>query len=70
MNTYYIRYNTQHGESNLVWRIIENKKETLVKDFSIHTVVTGGSTIENGIQKWNVVCKGNMQVINDIAYIK
>lgn len=70
MNTYYIRYNTQHGESNLVWRVIENEKEILVKDFCIDTTVTGGSTMENGIQKWNVMCKGTMQIIDDIAYIK
>lgn len=27
MNKYHIRYNTKHGESDLVWRIIENGKE-------------------------------------------
>lgn len=70
MNKYHIRYNTQHGESNLVWRIFEDEKEYLVKNFYIAVPMFGESTIENGIQKWNVACKGIMQIIDDIAYIK
>jgi hypothetical protein len=69
MNKYHIRYNTQHGESDLVWRVIENGKEYLVKNFYITVPMQGESTIENGIQKWNVVCEGTMNIKDDVAYI-
>jgi hypothetical protein len=69
MNKYYIRYNTQHGESDLVWRVIENGKEYLVKNFYITVPMQGESTIENGIQKWNVVCEGSMNIKDEVAFI-
>lgn len=69
MNTYHIRYNTQHGESDLVWRIFENGQEHLVKNFQILVPMYGESTIENGIQKWNVACQGNMIIKDGIAVI-
>jgi hypothetical protein len=70
MNTYHLRYNTKHGESNLVWRIFENGKEHLVQDFYITVPMTSESTIEDNIQKWNVMCKGFMTIKDNIAYIK
>jgi len=69
MNTYHIRYNTQHGESDLVWRIFENGQEHLVKNFQILVPMYGESTIENGIQKWNVACQGHMVIQDDVAVI-
>ena len=54
----------------MVWRIFEDGKEHLVKNFYITVPMFGESTIENGIQKWNVACEGTMQIIDDIAYIK
>ena len=69
MNKYHIRYNTQHGESDLVWRIFENGQEHLVKNFKILVPMYGESTIENGVQKWNVACQGNMIIKNAIAVI-
>ena len=70
MNQYYIRYNTNHGDSDLVWRIFENGVEHLVKEFYIEVPVFGKSTIEHGIQKWNVSCEGVMRIEDDIAYIE
>lgn len=69
MNTYHIRYNTQHGETDLVWRIFENGQEHLVKNFKIMVPMYGESTIENGIQKWNVTCKGHMVIQDGVAVI-
>ena len=69
MNTYHIRYNTKHGESDLVWRIFENGQEYLVKNFQILVPMYGESTIENGIQKWNVACQGHMVIQDDVAVI-
>ena len=69
-NKYYIRYNTKHGESDLVWRIFENGVEHLVKNFHIEVPMYGESTMEHGVQKWNVACEGYMTIINNIAYIK
>jgi hypothetical protein len=69
MNTYHIRYNTQHGQSDLVWRIFENGQEHLVKNFQILVPMHGESTVENGVQKWNVACQGNMIIKDGIAVI-
>jgi hypothetical protein len=69
-NKYYIRYNTKHGESDLVWRVFENDVEHLVKNFRIEVPMFGESTVEHGIQKWNVACEGYMTIIDNIAYIK
>ena len=69
MNTYYIRYNTQHGESDLVWRIFENGQEHLVKNFQVLVPMYGASTLEHGIQKWNVCCQGYMHITDGVAVI-
>ena len=69
MNKYYIRYNTKHGESDLVWRVFENGQEHLVKGFQILVPVYGESTLEHGIQKWNVACQGHMVIQDNIAII-
>ena len=69
MNTYHIRSNTQHGQSDLVWRIFENDQEHLVKNFQILVPMYGDSTVENGVQKWNVACQGNMIIKDGIAVI-
>jgi hypothetical protein len=69
MNTYHIRYNTKHGESDLVWRIFENGQEYLVKSFQILVPVYGESTVEHGVQKWNVACQGHMTITDNVAVI-
>jgi hypothetical protein len=69
MNTYYIRYNTQHGETDLVWRIFENGQEHLVQNFHINVPTCGEVTLENGMQKWNVSCQGYMSINDGIAII-
>jgi hypothetical protein len=69
MPTYHIRYNTAHGETDLVWRIFEDGVEHLVRDFQITVPMHGASTVENGIQKWNVECQGIMHLRDGVAYI-
>ena len=69
MNKYHIRFNTKHGDSDLVWRIFENDVEHLVKDFRINVPMFGESTTEFGVQKWNVACHGFMKIKDDIAII-
>lgn len=69
-NKYYIRYNTKHGESDLVWRVFENDVEHLVRNFRIEVPMYGESTMEHGIQKWNVACDGYMTIVDGIAHIK
>jgi hypothetical protein len=68
-NHYHIRYNTKHGESDLVWRVFENGVEHLVKQIEILTPVYGESTIEHGIQKWNIACDGVMTITDGKAVI-
>lgn len=69
MNEYLIRFNTHHNGSPLVWRVIENGVEHLVKDFEITTPVSAVDSLENGVKKWNVGCKGTMRIVDDVAYI-
>ena len=70
MNKYYIRYNTKHGKTNLVWRIIENGKEILAEHLDIKVPVTDECTFENGIQKWNICCTGKLTITDGKAEIK
>ena len=69
MHTYHIRYNTHHGASGLIWRVFEDGHEYLVRDFEITVPTRGASTLENGVQKWNVECQGRMTLRDDVAYI-
>jgi len=69
MNKYLIRYNTQHADSDLVWRIFENRSEHLVRAFVITVPIYSESSLDNGIQKWNVACDGVMEIVDNIAYI-
>ena len=69
MSKLYIRFNTKHGDSDLVWRVFENEVEHLVKDFLITVPMRGESTVENGITKWNVACEGTLKIVDNIAYI-
>jgi hypothetical protein len=50
--------------------VFENGQEYLVKNFRIETPMYGESTMENGIQKWNVCCQGFMTIDKDVAIIK
>jgi hypothetical protein len=70
MNKYLIRYNTQHADSDLVWRIFENGSEHLVRAFVITVPIYSESSQDNGIQKWNVACTGVMKIVDNIAYIE
>jgi len=70
MNKYHIRYNTQHAESNLVWRIFENGSEHLVEAFYINVPLYSDTTVENGVKKWNVACEGIMRIVDNVAYIE
>jgi hypothetical protein len=69
MNKYYIRYNTKHGDSNLIWRVFENGSEFLVRNIDIRVPVFGESTVEHDIVKWNIACTGNMTIVDDVAII-
>ncbi len=70
MNSYYIRYNTKHGEGSLVRRVFENGVEHLVEQIDIRVPVYGEKTIEHGIDKWNIACKGCMRIVNNVAIIE
>ena len=70
LSKFYIRFNTKHGDSDLVWRVFEGEQEHLVKDFLITVPMRGESSIENGVVKWNVCCEGTLKIIDDVAYIQ
>lgn len=67
---YIIRYNTNNnGDTNKIWRIINNNKEILVKDIKINVPSCTETTIENKIVKYNITCSGNLVLQNNIAII-
>lgn len=68
MNRYHIRFNVRHGEHGSideVWRVFENGHEYLAKKLQINVPVFDETTIENGIERWNVCCVGNMVIDAD-----
>ncbi len=69
MNKYYIRFNTKHGESDLVWRVFENGSEMLVRNIDIRVPTIGESTMEGDVVKWNIACQGNMIIVDGVAII-
>ena len=69
MNKYYIRFNTKHGESDLVWRVFENESEVLVRNIDIRVPTIGESTMEGDVVKWNIACQGSMTIVNGVAII-
>ena len=69
MNKYYIRYNTKHGDSDLIWRVIENGSEVLVHNIDIRVPVRGESTLEGDVVKWNIACSGQMTIQDGVAVI-
>lgn len=69
MSKFYIRFNTKHGDSDLVWRVFEDEVEHLVKDFLITVPMRGEATLENGVTKWNVTCEGTLKIVDNVAYI-
>jgi hypothetical protein len=61
MNKYCIRFNKSRGKEGRgtvdhVWRVFENNKEYLVKNFKLN--VTSESEKELNSEDWNVVCYG------------
>lgn len=65
MNKYSIRFNKSRGMPNRgskdhVWRIFENEKEFLFKNFKLN--VESFSEKEKNSEDWNVVCYGVMVI--------
>lgn len=57
-----IRFNTKALEGDtLVWRIIINGNEYLASGFSISGYVEDVKSLENGVTKYNVGCKGRVR---------
>jgi hypothetical protein len=69
MNKYHIRFNTQHNNTGLVWRIFENNQEHLVSHLQISVPVSDIVTNEHGVTKWNIYCEGTMTIKDKVAYI-
>jgi hypothetical protein len=69
MKKYWIRYNTQHGNSDLVWRIIYDSEEVLVKNIKLKVPSFSDTTIENNIVKYNIACYGKLTIENNEATI-
>lgn len=70
MNKYHIRFNHDHNDTGLVWRVFENGVEHLVKSINIVAPVFDELTVENGVTKWNICCHGYMTITNNVAVIR
>ena len=65
MNKYKIRFNKSRGQVGRgtvdnVWRVFENGKEYLFKNFKLN--VASQSEIDESGNDWNVVCQGVMTI--------
>ena len=65
MNKYKIRFNKSRGQVGRgtvdhVWRVFENGKEYLFKNFKLN--VASQSEIDESGNDWNVVCYGVMTI--------
>jgi len=69
MKKYHIRFNTKHGDTDLVWRIFEDGKEHLVRHLQINVPCHDESTVEDGVIKWNICCHGEMMLHDGKAFI-
>ena len=72
LNTYYIRYNVEAGSSKERWRLVENEVQYLVSDIIISGYVkTTSKWHKESLQhKGHIVCEGNCEIIDGVAYIK
>jgi len=70
VNTYLIRFNHNHNGSGLVWRVFENGQEHQVEHVKILVPVLDQVTVENGVEKWNLCCRGYMTLENGVAVIR
>jgi hypothetical protein len=53
-----IRYNTKHGDSDLVWRVFIDGVEHLASNLEITGDIYTEKTIEDGVTKFNIACEG------------
>lgn len=58
MSKFLIRYNTKHGESDLVWRIFEDGVERCASVLRIEVPMWSEASLEGEVTKWNVACEG------------
>jgi len=70
MNKYSIRFNKSRGMEGRgtvdhVWRIFENGKEFLFKNFVLE--VSSFSEKEENSEDWNVACSGYMKINRDTS---
>jgi hypothetical protein len=70
VNTYHIRFNHNHNDSGLVWRVFENGQEHLVRHVKILASLFDQVTVEDGKEKWNLCCYGYMTITDDVATIR
>jgi murein L,D-transpeptidase YcbB/YkuD len=70
MNNFRIRFNKTRGNPGRgtrdhVWRVFENDKEYLFKNFSLE--VDSKSEIDPSGVDWNVVCEGYLHIDRDTS---
>lgn len=66
-----IRFNKKRTGDHDAWRVFEDDKQHLVANFVASDVeLVSNSTFEEGEQKWNVCCVGEVKIVNGNAYIR
>jgi hypothetical protein len=70
MNKYSIRFNQSRGQpgrgtADHVWRVFENGKEYLFKNFKLN--VSSSSEKDPDNDNWNVTCEGYMTIDRDTS---
>ena len=70
MNKYHIRFNHDHNGSGQVWRVFENGVPHLATGIKIVAPVFDETTVENGVEKWNLCCYGYLTLEDGVAVIR
>jgi len=65
-----IRFNTKHGNSNLVWRIFQDGVERCASGVNIKVPSWSESSLEGDVKKWNLACLGVAVWTGDEVLIK
>jgi hypothetical protein len=55
-----IRFNTNVGDGELVWRVIADDQEFLASGIEIHGYMYGEASFVNGARKLNIACDGKI----------
>lgn len=65
-----IRYNTKDVDNKLPWRVFVDGVETLASQVHVKGSLSGESSLDGKVVKWNLACYGKIKWNGSVATIK